>query len=209
MNADHSKRVDVPIGLESTKLSDFATPPSPTERDPMKKLQIVKSWLIAQLLLEAGEKQIAASVNQIRDAYLFELSSEGMELFEAMVSGNFPITHFKRPLEGGDNFRDLILEVVILPDEISLGLTGVYAWGPRAGERVKLPIPPRKWDTWDRVLFWARQPWARGEPWVCNQYRYPLPTLIPRPIGGLCSIPYGGMLYLPGSKVFVTKTWED
>lgn len=173
------------------------------------RLQIVKSWLIAQLLVEAGEKQIAASVNQDPSAHLFELTPRGVERFKAMVAGNFPVAHFERPLKGGDNFEDLILEVTIVDDEVSLGLTGVYAWGPNAGERVKLPLFPRRGCSWDRVLFWAQHPWSRGEPWVCDQNRNPLPRLIPRPIGGLCSIPYKGMLYLPGSKVFVTKTWED
>lgn len=173
------------------------------------QLQVVKSWLIAQLLVEAGEKQIAASVNQDPSAYLFELSPQGVKRFKEMVAGNFPIAHFQRPLKGGDNFEDLILEVTILEDEILLGLTGVHAWGPDAGKRVELPVQPRGRNTWDRVLFWARQPWAKGEPWVCDQHRNPLPRLVPPPIGGLYNIPYKGMLYLPGDKVFVTKTWED
>lgn len=173
-----------------------------------KRLQVVKSWLIAQLLLEAGEKQIAASVNQDPSAYLFELSPQGVKRFKEMVAGNFPIAHFQRPLEGGDNFEDLILEVTILEDEILLGLTGVYAWGPHKGKRVELPFI-KKGESWSRTLYWLQHPWSRGEPWVCDKDRNPLPVLTPRPIGGLDAIPFEGLLYVSEDKVFVTRTFRD
>jgi len=181
-------------------------PPLPTliaafsegRRKRVNMYKVVKSWLVKEVLLahDSASRVIEVPVHKHPNAYLMELSPEGLQLFYNMVSwGMYPDTtitvNFVRP-----RFKDLELIVSIADNKISCKLSYDEGAGPK-----ELPVP--RFNRWHELEPKIEDLWGfttRG--FVCNEQRQPLGVLLDPDLLKRLEV---GISWVPSLKHFVLK----